>query len=76
MYTHTHTHTYINIYKQLTLKITAQRDRERQRCALKERGVTISLIKDVSKTLIKTDYPHKRSTTCYLQLIYLGPLSQ
>lgn len=41
-----------------------------------ERKVTNSLIKDVSKTLIKIDYPHKRSTTCYLWLIHLEPLSQ
>lgn len=51
--------------------MVAERERERG-----ERKVTNSLIKDVSKTLIKIDYPHKCSTTCYLWLIHLEPLSQ
>lgn len=39
-----------------------------------EWGVSGSLIKDVSKTLIKTEYPHKSGATCNLQVIRLEPL--
>ncbi len=53
----------------------AEREREKKR-EREERKVTSSPIKDVSKTLIKIDYPHKCSTTCYLWLIHLEPLSQ
>lgn len=38
--------------------------------------ISDSLIKDVSKTLIKIEYPCKREATCNLQVFHLEQLSQ
>lgn len=46
--------------------------RERER----ERKISDSLIKDVSKTLIKIEYPCKCKATCNLQVFHLEQLSQ
>lgn len=42
----------------------------------KERDISDSLIKDVSKTLIKIEYPCKCKATCNLQVFHLEQLSQ
>lgn len=42
----------------------------------REREISDSLIKDVSKTLIKIEYPCKCKATCNLQVFHLEQLSQ
>lgn len=51
-------------------------ERERKRGGGAQREISDSLIKDVSKTLIKIEYPCKCKATCNLQVFHLEQLSQ